>query len=260
VALHGRFTMTRTEIDEATTRLRIPPPVTLPPVAGTVARRPSGVVAGLGVEPEMLSDVLGTLAQPDALLLAHRLETGGLTELRLLAVSARWTVEQTAGPFGQYDFELWDGGTVVERVVAWCRLQPRPPAAGRPCELSGRAWLDVLALAAEDPGRAVRILRWDGVGADAAEPLVAAAAGRRRTVQVTTLHRPTLRRLEGTTVGWIDGGDAGLWEVAAPKLATSGDYGRSGSMLIEAVQIRLTPTTVEGLVAEIVRGFPPGVT
>ena len=70
------------------------------------------------------------------------------------------------------------------------------------------------------------------------------------------LHRPSTSRLEGTTTSWFDGGDAGLWEIEAAKLASSGDYGDYGEALLEQTQVTVRPTSKEALVSDIARGFP----
>ena len=59
--------------------------------------------------------------------------------------------------------------------------------------------------------------------------------------------------IAATSLAWFDAGDTGLWQVDAPRLATSGDYGLDGEARLDQVTVRVVPTTSTALADEIMR-------
>jgi hypothetical protein len=252
VATHREVRMTDAEITAACAQLGLPRPVTLPGLAA--ADDPAGQGPTRPVE-RWEADLLTTLAQPSAVVFAHCMETGSPVTIRVYAVRHPWAAEQVPEAGGIYALTLLDAGEFIERLSQFCQLHDQAKPESRPCEVSGGAFLKAMGTRS-DPSRVAGVLRSDGLTANQARGLASAISACERMAQVTVLHRPDPEVLKGTSTAWLDSGPAGLWEVLAPKLAITGDYGDDGEALVDAALVVIRPTTKPELIAEIERGFP----
>jgi hypothetical protein len=251
----GHVRMTDREITLACEQLGVPRPSTLPGVSPADSATADSETGRDWSRP-WLPVLLTTLGQPETVVFAHCQETGNPVSIAVFALSPPWAVEQLPEPGSAYGLTLFSADEVLQRVRVYCRLSVRSLVHAGSCEISGRTWLDVLERAATDLPSALRLLRADGVGSADRDALGAALAGWERMAQVTVVQRPTSTRLEGSTTCWLDGGAAGLWEIDAPKLASSGDYGDYGDALLERARMTLRPVSDESLLESIRRGFP----
>lgn len=200
---------------------------------------------------------VAALASAEAVVLAHRQDAGAVVELRVFGVSAGAVVSQVAGPASRFELSLLRPAELLAELVAWCGLHERTPAPVEALTCSLRTFIGLLeAPAGADAGA---LLRADGAGGHSGEALARAAGTVRRLAEVTVLHRPGRQRVAGTTTGWIDAGDNGLWAVDAPTVARSGDPGTYGELALEVRCVTLTPVTLPQLLVEIVSGLPPGL-
>jgi hypothetical protein len=253
MATQREIRMTDAEITAACTQLALPRPGTLP---GLTPPEDFPDDRAMSPPEPWEIDLLTTLAQPDAVVFAHHKEGGSPVEIRVYAVRPQWAAEQVPGADGVYALALFEAAEVIDRVSEFCHLQDRTTSDARQCEVSGSAFLKAMEEAAASPTRAAGVLRSDGLAAADAGALAAVLSTRERMAQVTVLRRPDPGLLEGSTVAWFDSGPGGLWQVVAPKLATTGDYGADGEGLLDAALVAIGPTTKEELIAEIERGFP----
>jgi hypothetical protein len=259
VALIADVRMTALEIMSACQRLGLPPPATLPSGRSLDMLDSTAAAEPLQPEPPWMSQLLAALATPEVVVFAHRQETGSVAEISVIAALPPWAAEESPEAQDTYRLTLFECDELLERVVTFCRLADRAIGEAEQCEISGSGFVRILERAREDPSSALALLRTEGVPAADAALLVAALTSCERLAQVTVAHQPRAGRLEGMTTAWLDGGPAGLWRVDAPKLATSGDYGDYGDILLSRTSVSVAPVTRHTLIKEIASGFPQNV-
>jgi hypothetical protein len=251
----GHVCLTDREITVACRQLGLPRPPTLPGVAPE-PESTSGDSTGPAESPSWVQELVTTLAQPQTVVFAHCQQTGTPVSIAVFAVAAPWAVEQRPQQEAVYGLSLFSADEVLQRVGAYCGLSARSPADAGRCELSGGTWLEILEQATTDLPSVLRLLRAEGVGTADRNALGAALAARERMAEVTVVQRAATNRLEGSSTSWLDGGAAGLWEIDAPKLASTGDYGDYGDASLARARITLRPVSDQSLVESIARGFP----
>jgi hypothetical protein len=244
--------MTEEEIAGACAELGLPRPLTLPTVPGEPSGEP-----GLGVREPWAVDLLRTLAEPRAVVFYQGGERGGRAETSVTVLGPPWAVEQVPLIGGSYQLSLFDGVEISARFAELFRLPDGPAPPGRPCEVSASTFAAAFASAGEDEASTARLLRADGVGSRDAEPLAMALARWHRTAQVSVMHRPGPAAIQGTITSWFDSGPDGLWQIVAPRLAGTGDFGDVGGEVIDAASVVVGPATRRELMAEMAGGLPP---
>lgn len=256
----GHVRMTDREITLACGQLGVPRPPTLPGVSpddsASAEVTSSGNSPGMAGAAPWLRDLLMTLGKPETVVFAHCQETGTPVTIAVFAVSPPWAVEQLPEQGGPYGLTLFSADEVLPRIADYCKLSARSLVQAGRCEISGSAWLEILERATTDLPSALRLLRAEGVGTTDRHALGAALAACERMAQVTVVQRPTTTRLVASSTSWLDGGAAGLWEINAPKLSRSGDYGDYGEASLARALMTLCPASDKSVLASIARGFP----
>jgi hypothetical protein len=247
--------LTEEEMVIACKRLGLGRPVTLPNLEPQPAADDTGPVVDTEPIPDVVVEAMSTLAAPRALVLVHRQDGSGSIALRVVAVGGDVAVEQIANADGPYSLTVVGLDDVTARMVEFVELVERPVAASRTLELSGRTFLRARQDAAPDPEQARRALRGDGLTPHDAEVLTDALARSQRLVSVAIASTPSRRAAAATNIGWFDAEQAGLWQVDAPRLATSGDFGDDGEARLDRAVVRIGPASKHALVEQIERAI-----
>jgi hypothetical protein len=198
------------------------------------------------------------LAQPDAVAYVHVQQAGRPVELTVIAIAPDMVVLQSIESGGRVHL-TWRRfgdlpGLIDDLTGLTATRDPIGPETGW-LTVSGRTWLLAQELAG-DPERGRQMLRMDGLSAASSHRLADVLEALTRRCQVTTVHQTGPRRLDGTSVAWIATGDGDTWEVVAPKLAQSGDAGRSGQADIDSVEVKVSPSSSARVHDEIRKGLP----
>jgi len=187
----------------------------VPALARLEADEHAAAVAADDAAPEALS-LLEVAARPGVMATAQ-VERDGYAETVVLSATPTVAVELTAVAPDRYQLRKLP----VDRYLPWllelASLGYRPPASVQPFEVGLRrfAWCCTEA-ARGRTGTAVDGLVGDGVSEEGAVAFAAAVSERVRSVDVELLHRPTVSRLAGVEVSWVDGGVHGVWSSSVP--------------------------------------------
>jgi hypothetical protein len=213
------------------------PPVDEPPVA---------LLAGLSV-----------LADPACLVTLYRHDRSGLDMINI-AADHQLAVIHGPLPSGLHRLAGINRSEVLAAVRSLVALEDRPligPGEMRP----SAADLQIATARAQegDSAGATSALRASGAPRDLADAFVAALIRPVAVGSATIVHRVAPARVAGATVGWLDGGAAGLWRIDPPDLGVAGDPGGLGPADLYRIRAPVAPTTPNALMEELATGSPP---
>ncbi len=227
----------------------VPPPVLLPA---------SGPVTTMPMPQGDALELVRVLGEPTVTVLAHRQDADG-SEVSAICGSGTAAGQHRPRPGDVHLLVSIDPSDLLRTAVRRSGLTDRPLAAATELDLVAADLEAASRHAAEgDERRMIAALRAGGAGG-AAEAFGAALLDRRGAGSLTVLHRPRTGQLAGTTVGWMDAGDHGLWRITGPNLGMGADASNLTNRDRYTVRLRIASVTAAELIAEIAAGWPPAL-
>jgi hypothetical protein len=201
-----------------------------------------------------LVGAIRSLGQPSVLVTAYRQSPTHLDSM-FVSIVGPTAVEHRVDDVGLHRLATVEVADVLPRVSRFCALVERPAVAPGTARLAATELLELQA-------------RVDAGGVGAAAPLTVARsdepvltrlalalAARVSSVQVTVTQQTSANRVNGTSTGWIDGAEHGLWRVAVPAVSFPWDTEREDDGGLDSVQCVIATTTARSLLDEISEGF-----
>jgi len=211
---------------------------------GLIDERSGSVVSGI-------SALIGTSIAPSLTVVINRQDPESLSTHRLSVTPDLGTEQHFVTPSIQA-FAPFEPADLIDRIGDLSEIDPdRKQAPGKPFPLSVAELRRCEAeLATSDEKAARATLQKAGADKKAAAGFVAALEAKQAAASVTVLHRTESDRMEGGTVTWIDGGEAGLWVCDTPNpLENPFD---------DTWNLTIRPVGGAGLLGEISGYLPPG--
>jgi len=186
--------------------------------SGVKSLRSRGLLDPMGNVPPAIGAMIRVALEPSATVIATRQTTDSLTARRLSLTPDLGTEQWFVTPSIQA-FAPFEPADLIDRIADLSQIEPgREQAPGKSFPLSVAELRRCEAeLATGDEKAALATLRKAGADKKAATGFVQALQGRKAAASVTVLHQTDANRMEGGSVTWIDGGEAGLWICDTPN-------------------------------------------